>query len=243
MKIMSHEFRLSRLSRPRQPRPDAIRDRNGRLAGPWGALAAILRDGLAAIALALVVFNLAQHVAVALDAGVTPAAAPTPRPEKHEADMPVEPKHRALTAHLSQRYRIAPDAAREMVRTAHLAGDQVGLEPLLVLAVIAVESSFDPNVVSHAGAEGLMQVVPKYHEDKLEEHGGSGAVRDPMINILVGTRILEQYIRRTGSLEAGLQRYNGALSDGSGRYSRKVLAERERLRAIVDESERTRAVF
>jgi len=238
---MSHEFRLSHLSWHRPPRPDAARDRNGRLAGLW---AAILRDGLAAIALASVAFIFAQHVAVALDAGVAPAAAPTL--EKREAELPAEPndpKHRALAAHLSQRYRIAPDAAEEMVRAAYLAGEQVGLEPVLVLAVIAIESSFDPNAVSHAGAQGLMQVLPKYHEDKLEEHGGSGAVRDPTINILVGTRILEQYIRGAGSLESGLQRYNGALSDRSGRYARKVLAEREQLLLIVRQSEWTRVAF
>jgi len=241
---MSHEFRSSRLSWHRPQSADAACDRNGRLAEFCGAWAAILRDGLAAIALASVLFSLAQHVAVALDAGVAPAAAPAL--EKHEAELPIEPsdpKHRALAAYLSQRYRIAPEAADEMVRVAYLAGEQVGLEPVLVLAVIAIESSFDPNAVSHAGAEGLMQVVPKYHEDQLEEHGGSGAVRDPMINILVGTRILEQYIRGTGSLEAGLQRYNGALSDRSGRYARKVLTERKQLLLIVRESEWTRVVF
>jgi len=241
---MSHEFRSSRLSWHRPQSADAARDRNDRLAGFWGALAAILRDGLAAIALASALFTIAQHVTVVPDSDVDPAAARTL--EKREAESPAEPgdpKHRALAAHLSQRYRIAPEAADEMVRVAYLAGEQVGLEPVLVLAVIAIESSFDPNAVSHAGAEGLMQVVPKYHEDQLEEHGGSGAVRDPMINILVGTRILEQYIRGTGSLEAGLQRYNGALSDRSGRYARKVLTERKQLLLIVRESEWTRVVF
>jgi soluble lytic murein transglycosylase-like protein len=226
---MSHGFRLSRLPWHRSPKPDT-------------------RDGLVAIGLAAVLFALTQHAATVPDSDVDPVAAPAL--EKHQAKLPVEPaigsrdpKHRALAAHLSRRYRINPEAAEEMVSTAYLAGEQVGLDPVLVLAVIAIESSFDPNAVSVAGAKGLMQIIPRYHEDKLEEHGGSGAVRDPLINVLVGTRILEQYIRGTGSLEAGLQRYNGALSDQSSRYASKVLRERERLRLIVDESERTRVTL
>ena len=214
-----------------------------------GCVMEAIRDGVAVVGLAAAFFALTQLASMVRDEDAGDAAVVVAE-EERPAESPPEPdlhlesaKNRVLAAHLSQRYRVAPDAAEEAVSAAHLASERVGIDPLLVLAVIAVESSFDPNAISLAGAEGLMQVIPKYHEDKLEEHGGSGAVRDPMINILVGTRILEQYIRRAGSLEAGLQRYNGALSDGSGRYARKVLAERERLRAIVDESERTRVVF
>jgi soluble lytic murein transglycosylase-like protein len=79
------------------------------------------------------------------------------------------------------------------------------------------------------GAKGLMQVIPRHHQDKLGEHGGEGAVLDPTTNILLGARILKEYIRRTGSLEAGLQFYNGALADVSSQYAQKVMAEKERL--------------
>lgn len=207
-----------------------------------------VRDGAAVVGLAAALFALTQLASTLVDedAGDTPAVAAVERPAEAtvEPAVPLESfKYRALAVHLSQRYRVAADAADEVVSAAHVASERVGIDPLLVLAVIAVESSFDPNAVSLAGAEGLMQVVPRYHEEKLEEHGGSEAVRDPAINILVGVRILDQYIRRTGSLEAGLQRYNGALSDGSGRYARKVLAERERLRMIVDQIEHTPIVF
>ena len=209
----------------------------------------ILRGGLVAIGLAAAFFALTQLASVVLEEDDGDAAVVVAE-EKRPAESTPEPavrlegsKHRALAAHLSQRYRVAADAAEEAVSAAHLASEQVGVDPLLVLAVIAIESSFDPNAVSLAGAEGLMQVVPRYHGDTLKEHGGNDAVRDPKTNILVGTRILEQYIRRTGSLEAGLQRYNGALSDGTGRYAQKVLAERERLRLIVDRVERPRLVF
>jgi len=218
-----------------------------RLKGALRRGIAILHHVLAAIGLVAVLFLLAQHQGLVPGPDAKPSAAVV---EKHDAQLPIEPavgssdpKQRALAGYVSQRYRIAPDATEELVRAAHVASQQVGIDPLLVLAVIAVESRFNPIAESLAGAKGLMQVMPEYHEDKLQEHGGSSAVLNPMTNILVGTRILEQYIRRTGSLEAGLQRYNGAPADASGQYAQKVLAERERLRLIVDQFERTHIAF
>jgi hypothetical protein len=65
------------------------------------------------------------------------------------------------------------------------------------------------------------------------EHGGAEAVLDPATNIALGARILKEYIRRTGSLEAGLQFYNGALADPTSQYAQKVLAEKERLQQAM----------
>lgn len=142
-------------------------------------------------------------------------------------------KYRALANYVSRRYRIAPDVTEVFVGAAHEAGREVGLDPLLILAVMAVESRFNPVAESVVGAKGLMQVVPRHHLDKLMEHGGEGAVLDPVTNIALGARILKEYIRRTGSLEAGLQFYNGALADPSSQYAQKVFAEKERLQEAV----------
>ena len=137
--------------------------------------------------------------------------------------------HAALVEHLARRYDVAAGPARRIVETAYRAARWTGLDPILVLAVIAVESSFDPIAESAAGARGLMQIIPKYHRKKLAAHGGERALLDPVSNILVGTEILRDYVRRTGSLQAGLQYYNGASRDASARYTRKVMAERRRL--------------
>jgi len=142
-------------------------------------------------------------------------------------------KFRALVSYLSRRYRIAPDITEQFVGAAYDSGQQVGLDPLLILAVAAVESRFNPIAESLVGARGLMQVVPKHHQDKLSEHGGEEALLDPTINIALGARILKEYIRRTGSLEAGLQFYNGAMADTSSQYAQKVIAEKERLQQAV----------
>ncbi len=151
----------------------------------------------------------------------------------------LEPAQQALVQHLSRRYYIAGEATGRMVRAAFRAASEVGLDPLLVLAVISVESRFNPIAESVRGAKGLMQIIPKYHRAKLEALGGEEAVLDPESNILLGARILQEYVSRTGTLEGGLQFYNGAFWDGSAQYAQKVMAERERLETVMRPKGRT----
>ena len=99
-----------------------------------------------------------------------------------------ESRYRALSGFVANRYRVSQDVAYDLVRVAHRAGHQLQLDPLLIIAVIAVESRFNPIAESVAGAKGLMQIIPKYHTDKLEEFGGVDAVYDPAANIQVGAR-------------------------------------------------------
>ena len=140
-----------------------------------------------------------------------------------------DPQHQVLASYLARRYRIATDATTDLVSEAYAVGRGVGLDPLLILAVISIESRFNPIAESDKGAKGLMQVIPKWHYEKLAEHGGEDAVLDPRTNMLVGAQILKEYIVRAGNLEAGLQMYNGASDDPAQGYAQKVIAERQRL--------------
>jgi soluble lytic murein transglycosylase-like protein len=81
-----------------------------------------------------------------------------------------------------------------------------------------------------------MQIIPRFHRARLEAMGGEDAVFDPERNITAGAHILQEYVRRTGTLEAGLQFYNGAMRDESAQYARKVMAERARLVRVVSQS-------
>ena len=210
-------------------------------------LVAILHHGLAFVGLAAVVIVLVRGKALFFDESPGPAAAAgSIRYDGtvsllERVDSADSEKYRALINYVSRRYRIAPDVIEQFVGAAHDAGRQVGLDPLLILAVMAVESRFNPVAESLVGAKGLMQVIPRHHLDKLLEHGGEEAVLDPMINIPVGARILKEYIRRTGSVEAGLQFYNGSLADPSSQYAQKVIAERERLQQAVRRFDRSGA--
>jgi soluble lytic murein transglycosylase-like protein len=145
----------------------------------------------------------------------------------------VNGNYRALAEFLAKRYKVSQDVTLDLVSTAHAAGQQIGLDPLLIIAVIAVESRFNPIAESVAGAKGLMQIIPRYHAEKFQEFGGEKAVFNPEINILVGAQILKEYLRRTGNLSMALQMYNGALNDDQDRYTNKVMNEKQRLQRIV----------
>ena len=135
----------------------------------------------------------------------------------------------ALTAYLARRYRVSERGVAAIVQAAHLAGRETGVDPLLILAVAAVESGFNPLAESVAGAQGLMQVMPQFHLDKAGSGADELALFDAGTNIRVGTRVLSEHIRRGGSLAAGLQDYAGAPRDAERRYADKVLALRARL--------------
>ena len=157
------------------------------------------------------------------------------------AEAPLDGVQQALADHLSRRYYVAASQIERFVAVAYRAAHEAGLDPLLVLAVISVESRFNPIAESVMGAKGLMQIIPKYHHARLQLYGGEEAVLDPESNIRVGTSILKEYVRRTGTLEEGLQFYNGALWDGSAQYARKVLAEHRRLQEVARAAEADRA--
>jgi soluble lytic murein transglycosylase-like protein len=145
----------------------------------------------------------------------------------------------AVAGIVARRYRVSLEATRSLVGAAYRAGSQSGIDPLLIVAVIAVESRFNPIAQSDGGAKGLMQIIPHYHADKLDDEG---SVFDPETNIDVGARVLRDYIRRGGTEVAGLQLYNGSSDDASNGYANRVLNEKQRLRnALRRESEHIRA--
>lgn len=155
--------------------------------------------------------------------------APAPVPVAH----PDAARHEALAEFLAKRYKVSQDLTLEFVQIAHAEAARVNLDPLLIMAVIAVESRYNPIAESVVGAKGLMQIIPKFHGDKLAEFGGEKAVFDPASNIRVGTRILREYLSRTGNLGIALQMYAGALGDDNDTYTNKVLNEKQRLQRVV----------
>ena len=140
---------------------------------------------------------------------------------------------RGAMEYVSNRYRVAPDALEPIFATAQAAGRQLHLDPLLIIAVIGIESRFNPFSESVVGAKGLMQVMPRFHLDKLPEDADKAAFLDPVINVQVGAKVLKESIRRNGGLESGLQQFAGAIGDPERRYATKVLAEKQRLEQAV----------
>jgi len=147
-------------------------------------------------------------------------------------ETPLEREQRAVAESIAKRYRIADAAAAHFVSVAYRAADQHRLDALLILAVMAIESRYNPVAESSMGARGLMQVIPRYHLEKLLDHGGEPALLEPAVNITVGAQILREYQRRFRDTETALQMYGGALDDASTQYASKVLAEKARLDAL-----------
>ncbi len=150
-------------------------------------------------------------------------------------------EQRAVTEFIAKRYRVAQDATAGFVASAYSAGGEWKVDPLLILAVMAVESRYNPVAESNMGAKGLMQVIPKFHVEKLAGHGGEGALLDPHVNIQVGAQILREYLRRYGETETALQMYAGAFDEPTSGYALKVLAERARLEQLIRQLRKTAA--
>lgn len=157
----------------------------------------------------------------------TASAAPSPM-------LGTDIQQKRVTEWLSKRYRVAGDATNMLVSAAYLTAKEINLDPLLILAVMAIESRFNPFAESPVGAQGLMQVMSKVHHDKFAELGGAQAALNPVANIRVGSLILKEYVSRGGSIEAGLKRYVGAAEmETDEGYGAKVLGEYDRLKAVA----------
>lgn len=146
------------------------------------------------------------------------------------------PKQQAAVAYwLSKKYRVAPEPLSALVAEAYEIGARTKLDPTLILAVMAVESGFNPFAQSPVGAQGLMQVMTGVHSDKYENFGGKLAAFDPVTNLRVGVKVLQECIQRAGSVQDGLRYYVGAaLLDSDGGYAEKVLAEHARLQMVAN---------
>ena len=130
---------------------------------------------------------------------------------------------------ISKKYKIALSATEKIVDLAFKYADKFNLDPHLILAVIAIESSFNPLAESIAGAQGLMQIMPEIHKEKFS----SFEEKDPALtldkNVLVGSQILREYLNRFGSEKRALLAYVGVGPNGKSSYPEKVMLMRHRL--------------
>lgn len=157
-------------------------------------------------------------------------------PPRSDARVPVRltSEQRAIADHIARSYRVAAESVERFVYYAFKVAREARLDPHLILAVMAVESSFNPQAESVAGAQGLMQVLTRVHKEKFAPFGGTEAVWDPLANIKVGSRILADNLRRHGDLAGALKAYVGAaLLDHDGGYGNKVLSRRDEFVGVV----------
>jgi len=166
-----------------------------------------------------------------------PAAAPQPPSVPRPADP--------LAAHVLDRMpSLTVDEASDLAATVRVESDAAGLDPILVLAVIGVESGWEPGAVSGRGARGLMQLRRLALETEERQAGlAPGNVHDPIHNVRMGIRYLSRMVTAFGDLDLALVAYNAgptrALSllvsveeipESAWAYARKVRREERRIR-------------
>lgn len=87
--------------------------------------------------------------------------------------------------------------------------DRFGLDPLLIAAIVATESSYRPGVVSPVGAQGLMQIMPETALHLGAHPEEDLLAPDPMRNLELGARYIRQLDRLyAGDLALVLAAYN-----------------------------------
>lgn len=140
----------------------------------------------------------------------------------------------AVTYWLSRRYRVSPEPIAALVTEAWSVGERSQVSPTLILAIMAIESKFNPFTAGTQGAMGLMQIDPEVHMTELTPFGGRLAVFDPVTNLRVGARYLQDLILQSESIEEALRRYAAASGQTEeALYIERVLNEQKFLDKLV----------
>lgn len=146
--------------------------------------------------------------------------------EMEADDSAIQDQARAqrIARYIQDRYNLTSQNALRIVSEAARSGARHGLEPELILAVIAVESNFRERAVSPRGARGLMQVKADAHRNKVREIGGVHALFETNSNIHTGSRILADYVgNNEGNVRRALLYYCGSIKNPKSSYPDKVL--------------------
>lgn len=139
----------------------------------------------------------------------------------------------AVTRWLSRRYKVSPEPLGALVSEAWTLGERMQVSPTLLLAVIAIESRFNPFASGSQGGMGLMQIEPDAQLKALTPFGGPLAAFDPLTNLRVGAQHLQSLIAQSTSVEAALQVYASASGQRNGEdYVNRVLGEQKHLDAM-----------
>ena len=147
----------------------------------------------------------------------------------------LSPLQMSLVQAVRSKYRIAPEPLNALMLEVFDLADRSALNPTLILAVIGVESNYNPFANSPTGAKGLMQVIPEVHSEQFTPYGGAMAIFDPKTNLRIGVKILKECIDLTGSIEEGLRLYKAGEESVSREveYIARVMAEQNRLNQAI----------
>jgi len=185
-----------------------------------------------------------DSLALILQAMATSPGTAAPSDPGRADPFPEDPGAWLVREQVELRMQEEDDATRARVATAILgAARRSGLDPVLILAMIEVESGFDPAARSSRDALGLMQVRPATLWREAERSGLAGDdPHDPHLNVLAGALYFRRLVRAFGPNDVALMAYNagpnrvighikaGAIPGHLLEYPRRVRAAEARLR-------------
>ena len=143
------------------------------------------------------------------------------------APSTLSPRMQRALDYVKTRYKVSKEAVHPLFETVQRISKEHGIDPLLIVAIIGIESGFKSDAKSAGGGHGLMQIIPRYHLNKIPDGLGVKGLMDPAVNVKVGTIILDDAISRAGNPVGGLQSYNG--SKKKQLFANRVLAEKARM--------------
>lgn len=150
----------------------------------------------------------------------------------------------AVTHWLSRKYRVSLEPMGAMVSEAWVIGERSQLPPSLILAIIAIESRFNPYASGSQGAVGLMQIEQHAHSQALDHFGGRLSAFDPLTNLRIGVRHLQALVQQTSTLEQALSLYGASSGQATERqYVERVLAEQQLLENISEKQKTAALTF
>ncbi|WP_126708155.1 transglycosylase SLT domain-containing protein [Candidimonas sp. SYP-B2681] len=138
----------------------------------------------------------------------------------------------AITSYLAAKFNKDEETVREYVDLAWGEAEKhEGVSPELILAVVQKESGLRAGIKNKYGAQGLMQVVARWHPDKLHRRE---SLFDPSVNIRVGAEILQEYLTKAkNGLPGALKKYSG----NSRGYVESIIRETKRLATIGNKAQ------
>lgn len=170
-----------------------------------------------------------------------------PEPKALVDEGPLAKLARQIHDRLAERVPwIGADLRERLSNTIVQEAQAARLNPFLVLAVIDVESGFDAEALSEAGAMGLMQLREPTLLRELHRQGIDGDPRDPVTNVQAGIHYLRRLLNAFGREEVALMAYNagpnrilgylreGAIPERFQVYPRRVQAELLRLHRDIE---------
>lgn len=125
---------------------------------------------------------------------------------------------------------VSVEEAEEIVHHAKKYGEKFNLDPALLLGVMHVESTFNRFAISNSGAFGLMQLLPRWHNDKIikaREKLGNPELFSVETNIFLGAWVLKDCIKKFKQTDTALKCYNGSVGTNTN-YHEKVLESKRK---------------